>query len=428
MEKLVYIIQAPPFWLKTPPLSLAYLQSYLQSKGINTGIIDLNQELFINVGAGFKPAPTKRWLQLDEEFEKNLFGMVEKLYPEFLEKTFNRIKASEFIGFSLNRRNRHFSFSLATKIKERYPEKKIIFGGPETLNLRLKSKLNPDYYWVIGEGEKALQAIIEKNGSRVICHQELDDLDQLPFYDFDNLDGKGPGRPGPYSMTIPLFSSRGCPHQCKFCTERLLYKKVRQHSVDYMIEQIKLLKSRHQTNSFVFLDSLINYRTDWLRNFSQQLIASNLNIKWEAQLRVDQSFPLEVAKLMKVSGCYNLFVGLESASDKVLAAMNKGFTAAEALTFLKTLDKAGLHFEISLIFGYPGEGKKEFQETINFIQNYKKLIPKIAQVNPYIDYFDSKHPEYSDTTQERVNQFLALINQERIPYTKSFINNLIYGN
>jgi len=133
---------------------------------------------------------------------------------------------------------------------------------------------------------------------------------------------------------------------------------------------------------------------------------------------------------MQKSGCYNLFIGLESGSDAVLDNMRKGFTARTAERFLKTLYRQGLHFEISLIFGYPRETEKEFRETINFIRKNKKNIPKIAQVNPFTDYLNrfSHQSPFKDEPKEKVKVFLKVLEDENIRYTKSFINNLIYEN
>jgi radical SAM superfamily enzyme YgiQ (UPF0313 family) len=194
-----------------------------------------------------------------------------------------------------------------------------------------------------------------------------------------------------------------------------------------MFEQIKQLKNKYKTNDFVFCDSLINYNNAWLSEFCSLVIENKLNIKWQAQMRVDKSFSLELGKLMEKSGCYNLFIGLESASDNVLAAMNKGFTQKIALSFLEKLKQAGLQFEISLIFGYPTETEKDFKETFDFIVKNKKTIPKIAQANPFVDYLGNFNDTYPvNEAKSRILEFLRILELEKIRYTKSFINNLIY--
>ena len=417
MNQLVHIIQTPPFWLKTPPLSLIYLKTYLKNQGISVTVSDLNLELF-----KLMQPSLGQWLSLNKDFETKLFSKVEKQYPQLLNKLCNDIGQTQYIGFSLFKRNFSFAFSLAKLINKRFSNKTIIFGGPHTLFLDKEGTLDENYYWVIGEGEKPLLEIANGSQNKIYRFQELDNLDDLKTYDFSPL------KSNQYSKTLPLLSSRGCPYQCNFCSERLLYKKFRYHSPQYIIEQIRSLQSKYKTTNFVFLDSLINYKHEWLYDFCSLVIKNNLNIKWEAQIRIEKNFSLQLAKLLKESGCYNLFVGLESGCDKVLELMNKGFTASCAVDFFKILKAAQLHFEISLIFGYPGEGKKEFQETLSFISGNKKLIPKIAQANPFTDYFDDflDQPFLKGQTKKKIEIFLKILEEEKIKYTRSFINNLTY--
>lgn len=417
MKKLVYIIHCPPSWVKTAPLALIFLKNYLGKRGISAKLIDLNIILYKILN----PAPGQ-WLNLNKDFEENIFFIIEKKFPDILTNFYKQIKDTPFVAFSILKRNAPFAFKLAEKIKNIYPDKKIIFGGPQTLFLDRQNNLNPDYFWVIGEGEIPLYSIIKNPSQQIYRFQEIKNLDSLPFPDFT------PFNPNYYSGVIPIFSSRGCAYSCRFCSEKFLYKKIRQHSPEYMAEQIIQLITKYKTNHFVFCDSMINHNNKWLKKFCCLLIKKKLPIKWSAQIRIKKCFPLELAKLLKQSGCYNAFVGLESASDKILNLMNKGFTSDDALNFFKTLTAAGLHFEISLISGYPGEEEKEFTETLNFIIKNKNYIPKIAQINPFVDYLgDFKNTAFPcEKARPRIEKVLTILEQEKIRYTKSFINNLIY--
>tara|TARA_B100000315_G_scaffold260701_1_gene324210 strand:- start:754 stop:2013 length:1260 start_codon:yes stop_codon:yes gene_type:complete len=417
MKNLVYIIQSPPFWLKTPPLSLVYLKTYLKAKGIPTKTLDLNFELFKLI----KPTLSS-WLSLNKDFEEKLFSYTKSSHPEILERIYKDVSGVEYIGLSILKRNQTFVQQLAEEINKRFPNKKIIFGGPETLFSKKDVLKKENHYLVIGQGEKPFYKIINNGHKKVYEFDELEDLDNLPLYD---LKGFGPLN---YSQTLPLLSSRGCPQKCNFCSERLLAKKFRFHSPEYIVDQITHLKNIYKTNSFVFLDSLINYKEKWLYDFSSLLIKKNLQIKWEAQIRVKNNFPKTLAKLMKASGCFNLFVGLESGSDKMLKLMNKGFTTEEALGFFKRLTAAGLHFETSLILGYPGEDDQDFKTTRKFIVKNKEIIPKIAQLNPFVDYLNEyKYKHFpSPLAKKRVSLLLKTMEKEKIRHTKSFINNLTY--
>jgi len=418
MKELVYLIQAPPFWLKTLPLSLTFLSSFLVKNNIEVKTLDLNNELF-KAGC-FKP---KEWLRLSRSFENNLFCSTESKCLSFLENIYKTIESAKFIGFSIFKRNFNFTLSLAERIKQKFPDKQIILGGPEAFFLKDNKKYSFISHFVIGEGETPLLSIVKGSLRKFYSFEEIDNLDTLPLYDFNCLDIKK------YSGILPLLSSRGCPYQCNFCSERLLSKKFRYHSPEYVLDQIKSLQNKYKTNYFVFCDSLINYKRQWLDRFCALLIKSNLKINWEAQLRIEKDFPLELAKLLKQSGCYNLFIGLESASDKILKLMNKGFTAKNALEMFKVLKKGNLHFEVSLIFGYPGENDKDFNETVYFILQNKNIIPKIAQANPFTDYlsdFSSRDIDSREAT-KKLKKFTNILQSEKIKYTRSFINNLIYS-
>jgi radical SAM superfamily enzyme YgiQ (UPF0313 family) len=417
MKKNLYLIQCPPFWIKVPPLGLIYLKNYLEKKEINVKIIDLNILLFKLLSYS-----KKRWLSLNEKFEKELFSIVEKKFPYLLKNLYHKIKNVDFVGFSLFKRNLYFSLSLAQKIKEKFPKKKIIFGGPHTFFLKRENKLNPEYWWVIGEGEIPLSSILEDEKKKIYLFEEIENLDNLPFLDPKDINFSL------YSQYFPLLTSRGCPYKCRFCSEKELFKKFRYHSPLYIAEQIKFLVNRYNFKYFVFCDSLINYNYRWLEEFCTLIIKYNLDIKWEAQARIDKSLTTEIANLMKKSGCYNLFVGLENGSDRTLNLMQKGFDAKTALDFFKKLKEAKLHFEVSLIFGYPQETDKDFQETLDFIVKNKEIIPKIAQANPFVDYLkdfpNDKFPNKEGL--ERVKKFLSVLEENKIKYTKSFINNLVY--
>ena len=165
-----------------------------------------------------------------------------------------------------------------------------------------------------------------------------------------------------------------------------------------------------------------------LKNFAHLLINKNISIQWEAQIAIRPEMKRQLFKLMKKAGCYNLFIGLESGSDKILSAMHKGYSQSIALNFFNELASTSLHYEVSLITGFPSESDDDFNETLEFLKNNKHAIPKIAQINPFVNY----SPASIKTTQahqnnigaQRVQQLLTLLEKENIKYTRSFINNL----
>jgi radical SAM superfamily enzyme YgiQ (UPF0313 family) len=154
------------------------------------------------------------------------------------------------------------------------------------------------------------------------------------------------------------------------------------------------------------------------------------SIYWEAQMAVREDMDIRVMEKMKKSGCYNIFIGLESGCDRTLKKMNKGFTVDQAERFFRKLRSVNLNFGVSLMVGYPGETREDFEESLNFIIKNKEWIPKIEQINPFTYYEGTEadregdyrlHPE----SLERMHIFVEKVTEHEIPYTKAFIGNLI---
>jgi len=201
-----------------------------------------------------------------------------------------------------------------------------------------------------------------------------------------------------------------------------------------MAEQIQHLVARYHISTFSFQDSLLDYNRSWLEDFCSLLIKKNIRIQWEAQMRVRRDFSPALAHLVKRSGCFGIFVGLESGSDKVLQAMNKGFTAEDASAFFRTLTSAHLYFEISMILGYPDETEEEYDQTVDFILKNRKHIPKVAQVNPFVLYAPSRIAEQyapdayheNGIGNKRVRAFCRVLKRHKIRHAEAFLNNLAY--
>ena len=420
MQRVALVI-CPPFWLKTPSLGLEYLKAFLEKPGVNIDLYDLNMYFY-----RLFEASNKTWLKLNRDFENNLYNLAENKFPTHLKNIADKLNRYDFVGFSLFSRNEQFSFELAKKLNKT-PSTRIIFGGPQVRQLQPES-FPSESIVVKGEGEIPLSRIINQGTESSLPYEELDDLDGLPFINFKGFDLKL------YKPIRPLLTSRGCIKRCKFCAEWALYKKFRQHSVNYTADQIEYLLKLYKISNFSFQDSLINASLEWLENFCGRIIKKRLHINWEAQIIIRKDMGINLMRLMKKSGCVNLFIGLESGSDRIIKTMNKGFSIEDAYKFFNNLNNAGLLFEVSLIIGYPGESNEDFKETMGFLKNNRNIIKRIAQVSGFVPYKNSiiynEKPDYLAACEinRRLRKITNLIEKEKIPHKKAFIDNLRYGN
>jgi anaerobic magnesium-protoporphyrin IX monomethyl ester cyclase len=417
----------PSFWPKMPPMGIGYLQAFLEKHNIHCDIIDLNN-IFYNLSSG---ELKKSWLvSCNTSLESSIFDLIQKNHPEEFKNLLGKMLDYEIIGFSCFKSNIDSSLKMIRLIKSKNKNVKIAIGGPEIARQFFKTsgKFTKDIktladFIVIGEGEKSLLKIAQpKQMNKVFAFNELENLNSLSFPIYKGLDINS----YPRKNSVSILSSRGCIRKCKFCSEKLLYKKFRERPVKNIIEEIKYYKSRYKTEYFVFHDSMINSDLKNLEELCDSIIESFGSIKWEAQIAIRKDMSDGILDKMKKSGCYNLFVGLESGCDKTLKKMNKGFTGADATGFFKKLSDAKLFFGISVIIGYQGETDAEFRESLDFIIKNKLLIPKIEQINPFTYYDGTASAKKADKNAlKRLDIFIKEVKSHGFKYTNAFLGNLI---
>lgn len=422
----------PPTWPNMPPIGLGYLQAFLEQKGIHADILDFNHVFYTLSDLQLQ----RQWLVSCNTFlEENILSRIEENNSREFHDAKEKMLNYGIVGFSCFKSNFETTLRMAELLKAKNNAMKIIFGGPEITRQFFKTDgrfdgiiLQVADYLIVGEGEIPLHHYLTGNNihKKVATFEQLYDLTDLPFPRYTGIDLNV----YPRKNTIPLQFSRGCIRRCNFCSERLLYKNFRTRPVSSLIEEIRYHKTTNKTQYFVFYDSLINADLKKLESLCDSIIEHFGSIPWEAQIAIRNDMSQKLFDKMKQSGCYSLFVGLESGSDTTLRHMNKGFTAEDALRFFNDLHTAGLFFGISIIVGYPGESDQDFQNTLDFIIRHKDIIPQIAQMNPFTYYDGTSADEAADyranpTARKRMGILVHEMKRHKIKHTKAFIGNLI---
>ncbi len=432
----ILLLNCPRQWPRLPPLGIASLAGYLRSHGLGVEVVDLNRIFYQLMTGEIK----KIWeIPVFPAFSEKLWDFLNLHYATRLETEIERIicHPAPSIGLSVWHSNIFFCRRLAEVIKQRAPYKRIIIGGPQvTLDYNMgKEHLLEKFFFadqiIIGEGEQSLLNILTAcgNGVKIIDFCERADPDSLTapdFSDFKQYDYR-------YKNTYPIWMNRGCIRRCAFCVEHTLYKRFRTKSPDLVADEMKGFYRNSAITNFVFYDSLINGDLIKFERFLDLLIQNDLPIKWEAQVLIRPDMPDILFSKMKQAGCYNMFIGLESGSDSILRRMGKGFSVSDAGLFFKKCRKAGLHFEISMIVGFPGETVDDFRATYRFLDENAEYIPKLAQINPYMDLsgapinaLDNQENQSPPVEQVRlwISKLVNLCKEKNIRLTQAYINNL----
>jgi len=294
--------------------------------------------------------------------------------------------------------------------KEVDPETVVVVGGPDA-SVRYSFFLESGCcdLCVIGEGERSFREIIERHGKgrslagisgtawlengkvRFLPGEFLRDLDDLPFPDYGSIDLPAYlEHPRTYKdrgvtqrNSISIFTSRGCPYSCNFCSIHLhMGKKYRTNSPGYVLEHMDLLIDRYRVAHFHFEDD--NLTLDRQR-FEQMLegIASR-KITWEASngMRVD-SVDGDLLGKMKASGFTGAYLPIESGSQRILTeVINKNLSLEKVEQVVREAHALGLNMSAFYVIGFPDETLDEMKTTLDLSIRLKQEY----QVNPVLLY------------------------------------------
>jgi radical SAM superfamily enzyme YgiQ (UPF0313 family) len=301
-------------------------------------------------------------------------------------------------------------------VKGCLPKSKIIVGNsvgssiPETLLYNTSTDIV-----ILGEGEisayEVTNAIInneevndikgiafrDANGAVVINERrsaniidnfpivKWDDFDVNKYmekfkYSFANIQDKSNVRP------MPISTARGCAFKCTFCHYVFWNDPYRHRSADLITQEIIKSIDLYGANYFVFWDDLSFASAGQAKHLAKELLKLKHRINWSAAIRVDifsrnrMDFEssLEIARLMKQSGCDMVTFSLESGDDEILKMMSKEVAVTE---FMKTADifnRVGITCNTSVVFGYP------IETEVTIIKTFEQC--RKAGIYPSIGY------------------------------------------
>jgi radical SAM superfamily enzyme YgiQ (UPF0313 family) len=288
-----------------------------------------------------------------------------------------------------------FTIKLAEELKRHNTSIKILLGGPQaTLTARETLQAFEFIDAIgIGEGEETIVPIVNNlinslslSGLRGVAYRGHEgviinetvinkNLDELPILDLDLMN------PKIIPKKINIDVGRGCPFSCTFCSTSLFWKRqYRLKSIEKIINEIKELNSKYGICEFSFTHDMFTMNKVTIKNFCENLSKENLNITWSCSARVD-TLDEDLILNMKKAGCKNIFLGIETGSDKIQKRINKNINLNNALNTIKILKKHSVDMTISLIYGFFDETYEDIQDTLNFILELIKLKIKTIQLH-----------------------------------------------
>lgn len=165
-----------------------------------------------------------------------------------------------------------------------------------------------------------------------------------------------------------MVASRGCPYRCNWCAKPISGDKFQIRPAELVAAEICELKEVFGVQHIWFGDDVFALNHHWMQQFADEIEARQCALPFKIQSRADLMTPSTVASL-KRAGCSEVWMGVESGSQKVLNAMDKGLRLTEVVDARKRLAEENIRACYFLQFGYPGENWEDIQQTIELVRN-----------------------------------------------------------
>jgi anaerobic magnesium-protoporphyrin IX monomethyl ester cyclase len=168
-------------------------------------------------------------------------------------------------------------------------------------------------------------------------------------------------------FSLNLIASRGCPFRCNWCAKPIFGDSYQLRPAVDVAEEMSLLKNQYGAEHLWFADDIFGLNRHWLQDFAFAVESLDAAAPFKIQARADL-LTQESAAALSRAGCSDVWMGVESGSQKVLDAMDKGLRVDEVVRARDNLKREGIRTCYFLQLGYPGEQWKDIQKTISLVR------------------------------------------------------------
>jgi hypothetical protein len=303
--------------------------------------------------------------------------------------------------------NVYSAFRCAKYIKQNFPTIKITFGGgyPNTELRALKDKRVFEFFDFISldDGEAPILNIIEHlQGNRSIDELKrtytLVDNEICYVNNSKTLDFKQKEVGTPDYSDLPLTKylsvievanpmhrlwsdgrwnkltlAHGCYwSKCTFCDVSLDYIKIYEATTATMlVDRMEELIKQTGTNGFHFVDEAAPPAL--MREVALEIIRRQLIVVWWTNIRFEKSFTYDLCRLLAKSGCIAVSGGLEVASDRLLALIDKGVTVQQVAQVTDNFTQCGIMVHAYLMYGFPTQTAQETIDSLEMVRQFFEL-------------------------------------------------------
>lgn len=359
-----------------PPLGLLYLSAYLKEKGHDVEVYD------------------------------STFGSMVELQKRLLSEP------GGIVGIYTNLMTRPHVLRIIATAKS--CDWTVVLGGPESANYCEEYLAAGADVIVIGEGEVTLaellpllrrpgtdlqdvRGIVFKRGDGSVVRTpertKVADLDQLPWPDRRSIDHEiylRTWKEHHGASSINLITARGCPYRCTWCSHAVYGYSHRRRSPADVADEVADIVEQYDPDQLWYADDVFTISHPWLEAYSKELSARGIRRPFETITRADRLQSEAAVRTLKDLGCYRIWIGSESGSQRILNAMQRGVTVEQVRAAVELAHDHDIQVGMFLMWGYEGEELEDIAATVEHVKltNPDVFFTTVAYPIKGTPYFD----------------------------------------
>jgi anaerobic magnesium-protoporphyrin IX monomethyl ester cyclase len=173
--------------------------------------------------------------------------------------------------------------------------------------------------------------------------------------------------------SVSLITSRGCPYHCRWCSHQVFGKTHRRRTPESVADELAWLNERYRPDMAWMADDVFTIHHGWLFQYASELKRRGLKLPFECISRADR-LNSQVVHTLAEMGCFRVWIGSESGSQRILDSMERGVTVEQVQSAVGLCRSNGIQTGMFLMWGYEGEEMEDIEATI---QHVKQTDPDI---------------------------------------------------
>lgn len=194
--------------------------------------------------------------------------------------------------------------------------------------------------------------------------------------------------------SVSVITARGCPYRCRWCSHSVYGNTHRRRKPAAVVDEIEWILKRYSPDMIWIADDVFTIHHGWIFQFAAEMKRRSLKIPFECISRADR-LNSQVLDTLADLGCFRLWIGSESGSQRVLDSMQRGVTVEQVQSAVQLCRSRGIESGMFLMWGYEGEHLEDIEATV---QHVKRANPDVFMTTvsypikgtPYFDQVSAR--------------------------------------